>query len=632
MKTLIIYPPQWNPSNPYLSVPLLCAELRKACFECRVLDANILFYNKILSTAFLREEYSRAKRLYAELSKEIFAKYPDPEKAFPTLSVQEQTKLLRLKRLNAFIAGNETELERTDCSCGNASRFGKGRRLTPDEIINSVDSAVAVLRSKTDFYDPEKLFDAKMILAEALKIASLRYAPCEIIWDNYFSNPLLSLSWENIDAQCRDMEANMFYGFFEELIEQYKVNDYGLVCISVPDLSQLIPAFTLARLIKEKTACRVAVGGNYITQNKKEIASHPEIFGEYADFIMTGDGDRSVPALAAFVSGIGEIKDIGGLLYKAGCEIISNSEAEKLNTSEMAVPDFSDYDFSLYFTPEIVLPYGMSKGCYWGKCAFCDYFYGQQCFDIKSVEKVVSELEDYKNKYGISRFIITDEAVPPVYYEKLADEIIKRKLEIYYYSFARLEKGFTPEVLQKMYKSGCRILMWGYESESERLLKMMNKGVDASIRLDIMRNAHNAGIWNNALFIIGFPTETLEETNRTLDVIKNNRDIINSCTPSNYALKKNSVMAKHIGENGVLGYKEIGEFYTVYADETQGISRLERREIRRKFHLDFITENSRCLWPVVYSDFDSTLLYMAKYGLDFVAGYRSDRNICPMFR
>ena len=160
----------------------------------------------------------------------------------------------------------------------------------------------------------------------------------------------------------------------------------------------------------------------------------------------------------------------------------------------------------------------------------------------------------------------------------------------------------------------------------------MNKGTAAQGRLDIMQNAHNAGIWNNALFIIGFPTETKEEAERTLAVIRNNRNIINSCTPSNFALKKNSIMAKSPGKNGIISYKSNGEFYTVYKDETVGISQSERREIRRRFHLDFITENSRCLWPVVYSDFDSILLYMAKYGLEFVSKYRSDRNICPSFR
>ena len=634
MKMLLIYPPQWIPTSPYLSVPLLAGQLRAAGYAVDTLDLNVRFFHRILNKTHLTACLARAKEIYASLKRTLPEQFPDAEKHFAEYPPETKTLLLRFRKLDAFLSANRSELERASFFAGNTARFEEADSfLTLDEIIEKTDWAASVLRSKTDFYDPEKLFDAKMILQEALKIASLPYAPNELIWDNYFCSPFYPMDWENIDRLCGDRTYNMFLPFFEEAAAQIAKKEYDGVCISVPDLSQIVGGFTLARILKQSTGAKVYLGGNYITQNKRDFMRHPEIFGPYADGLMTGDGELAIVKLAQHLAGQIPESGVFGMLYKAEENTVRSApDAPKLKMEETALADFSDVDFSLYYSPEIVLPFQFSKGCYWGKCAFCDYYYGQQCFDIKSVERACDEMAYFKSTYGISHFLFIDEAIPPAYYRRFAEELLKRKLQVSYYSFARLEHGFTEETLKIMRASGCRILMWGYECSAPRLLKMMNKGIDPETRLSIMRASHNAGIWNNALFIIGYPTETPEEIENTLNIIKNNRDFINSCTPSNFSLKKNAVIMQDAEHNGVISYRPKGEFYTVYADEIRGLSQEERREVRRQFHLDFITENRNCLWPVVYSDFDNTLLYLERYDLDYVAGYRSTRAICPMFR
>ena len=634
MKMLLIYPPQWIPTSPYLSVPLLAGQLRTAGYEVDTLDLNVRFFRSILNEAHLRECLTKAKDIYRELSETIPSRYPDAEARFASFDPDTKTLLLRFRKLGAYLNSNRSELERASFFAGNTARFSDSDTfLSLDEIVGQVDRAVEVLCSKTDFYDPEKLFDAKMIVQEALKIASLPYAPNELIWDNYFCSPFLPMDWVNIDKVCRDPVYNIYLDFFSHWAEKIAARGYDGVCISVPDLSQIVGGFTLARILKEKTDAFVTLGGNYITQNKNDFKRHPELFGTYADGLMTGDGELAILKLASYLEDRTSLSEIYGMLYRGRDGIVEEGPAApRLCMDETASADFSDVDFSLYYSPEIVLPFQFSKGCYWGKCAFCDYYYGQQEFDIKSVTRAADEMEEYRDKYGITRFLFIDEALPPKYYLNFAKEVLRRRMRVFYYSFARLEREYTPELLQTLYASGCRILMWGYECSAPRLLEKMNKGIAADARLDIMRASHSAGIWNNALFIIGYPTETPKEIEATLDVIKRNRDFINSCTPSNFSLKKNAVIMKDAAANGVKSYAPKGEFYTVYADEIEGVSQQERREIRRQFHLDFITENRNCLWPVVYSDFDNTLLYLERYGLPYVSGYRSERAICPMFR
>lgn len=610
MKALLLFPPQWTPNSPYLALPLLSAQLKKHGIESDIRDINIEFFNHILTEKNLSKKLDEAKKIFASLGKTVSEKYPDAVRNFESYSPEEKTMLLKFKRISEILAGE----------------------VDTDKTIRDCENAVSVLKSKDKFYDPEILFDAKRTVQDALKIASLPFAPNEIIYDNYFANPVYKLDWVNIDSQCKDPSVNMFIEYYDKTIGSFSFGEYGMICISVPDLSQLIPAFTLSLMLKKASGIPVIIGGNYITQNKDDFMNHPEIFGEYCDYLMVGDGERSIVELSEFISGKREINDVSNLVYLNKNKAVCNPPAKEIVFGEVAYADFDSLDFSLYFSPETVIPMQLSKGCYWGKCTFCDYYYGQQCYDTKAIPSVIDELKYFMEKYNVRHFLFIDEAIPPKYYNELANAILENNLEIYFYSFVRLEKGFTKDVLKNLYKAGMRIGLWGYEAWSERVMKMMNKGIDLSERIRILEDSSEAGIWNNVLFIMGYPTETIEEIEKTISVMYDRRDIVNSCTPSNFSLKKNAILMKFIGSNGLIGFETNGEFYTVLKDEIEGIPQSERREIRRKFHADYIEANKNRLWPINYSDTDHILLYLSKYTCDYVGNYKSERNICLQFR
>ncbi len=613
MKMLLIYPPQWNPTSVYLSIPLLVSQLKAKGYDAEGIDLNVRFFNRILRSDYLLRTIDECEKKYQELLSLISRNYPDAEKKFNSYSLEERTMLLKFRKMHEM--------------------FSSGKKALQD-IAEAADEAVRVLRSQEDFYIPEKLFGAKKTLLQALKIASLPFSPCEIIWDNYFSNPLMKLDWENIDYQCKDKETNMFLDFFTEFAGEESLSEYDCIGISVPDLSQLIPSFTLARILKEKTNAKICIGGNYITQNKEDFMRHPELFGEYADFLSVGDGEIAIIQLAEYLEGKrASLSEVANTIYPdENGNAVFTFEAKKLDFKDISCLNLDGIDFSQYFSPEPVLPVQLSKGCYWGKCSFCDYYYGQQCFDIKKTEDVIAELRYYNEKYGIRRFSVIDEAIPPKYYIKLAEAVIESGLDITYYSFARLEDDFTPDALEKMYRSGARILLWGYEAHSERVLSLMNKGIKAGPRERILRDSHAAGIWNNVLFIIGYPTETEEEVNETLDFVRNNREFVNSTTPSNFSLKKNALLHETVGNDGIISCEVNGEFYTVLKDNIEGIPQYIRRDIRRDFHLEMITKFSKSIWPVNYSDFDLLLLYLSEYTCDYVQNYESEEDLTLMFR
>lgn len=612
MKVLLIQPPQWYPISPHLAVPLLKAQLRKAGFETKALDLNVRFFNDILTDENVAAADRKARGDLARLAEEC--EKADLGKAARDGSYEEKTKLAKYFSLKKFYAEHGAEVS---------------------YLISHTDWAMHAIKTPEEFFVPETMAEAMHTLRLALRVLSMPFAPNEIDLDNYFANPLFKLEWDTIKAQTHDKSVNMFYDYMEKAVSQLASDRYDAVSISLTDLSQLIPVFTLSYLIKQHTASKVIVGGNYATQICEDMMRHKDIFTDYFDFVTIGDGELSLIELCEHLDGRRPLTGVSNLVYydRIRNEVVSSGfSCLNILMDDLAYADFSDYDMSLYLNPEPTFGIQLSKGCYWGKCSFCDYHYGQQGYHPKRIDRIIDELRYYVETYGATKFIFVDECIPPVFYNKLALAIIESGLKIHFYSFARLEDGFTPEVFKNLYNAGARMFLWGYECESLRVMKLMNKGINAERRMEILTDARNAGIWNNGLFIFGYPTETPEEIERTMAVIRSNRRVIPSVTLSNFALKKHSLLKEHIGENGVLSYEENGEFYTVYRDTVDGVASQDRRAYRRDFQFEFLDENANSLWAVVFSDFDHLLLYLAKYGCDYVNDYRSEKRIAPEFR
>ncbi len=609
-KILLIQPPQWYPVSPYLAIPLLAGQLKANGFDVRSLDLNAEFFNSILTEERTRFCDGEAKKILADL-KDI-CESCDYDLLKAEGSYEEKTRYLKYMTVKKF--------------------YGEYKDEIPT-VIDSVEDAVKILKTKANFFVPEKLTWAKHIIRLAIRLVSMPFAPNELDFDNYYFNPAVNFDWENIKRQIDDKSVNMFEDYFEEFSSGISTEGYDIITLSMTDLSQLISVFTLAKKLKEKTKAKIILGGNYATQIYDQIMKYSDIFSCFIDYLVIGDGETALTQLCRYIDGRCSFSEVPNLIYSEDGSIKSTGfSCQKIDMNALAYADFSDYDMSLYLTPDPTFPIQLSKGCYWGKCSFCDYPYGQQNYSPKSIERIISEIKHLNEAYGATKFMFVDEAIPPKFYNQLALAIIKEGLNINFYSFARLEEEYTPEVLENLYNAGARLFLWGYECNSERIMELMNKGINTKKRLKILTDARKAGIWNNGLFMFGYPTETLEETKETMDFIKNHRDIVPSCTLSNFSLKKNSRLVKGIGENGVQGYTSAGDFYIVYKDVIDGISQLERRKLRRDFQFSLLEENANALWSVVFSDFDHLLLYLSEYGCDYVSSYRSDKRICPEFR
>ncbi len=600
MKTLFILPPQWYPMSPYLSAALLIGQFKKNGLTATAKDLNIEFFNNILNKETVLSSAAKAKDFYTSFAKEVDEK-GYCEENFNTYSQEIKTKLLRFAAADEF--------------------FGKNQ-ITAQEIAEKIDSAVDVLKTPKKFYNPELLFEAKDTIKDALKIISLPYQPSRIQLDNFIANPIYSYNYNDIKYQCENSDVNMFVDYFNSKLNPQDYAEYDIIGISIFDLSQVIPGLTLAKYLKKHTDAHITLGGNYIYKIRELFKNIPEFFDIFCDSVQIGDGEIAAVSLAKTIRDKKELSEAYSLIYKDKKGIVRQTEtAPLLNMDAIEPPCFDGYDFSKYFSPETVFPLQLSKSCYWAKCTFCDFYTGQQCFDIKSVSHAVDEIETLINDYGAEYFIFVDEAVPPKYYNELALEIIKRNLKIKFYSFVRMEKAFTKEILKNLHDAGATMFSWGYEAESERIMKLLNKGIDCSERKRILQDAKDVGLWNHCTFLLGYPGETHKETESTKAVIRN-RALVNSCTPSNFALKKNAILFDETESANIKNITDNGDFhiscnYTIDGVGTDGI-----KKNRMDFQIDFLKKTADSLWSLDFTDTDHIMLYVAKYGADWVLNYR----------
>lgn len=604
MKTLLIMPPQWYPMSPYLSMAQLTGQIKAKGYEALAYDINVEFFNDVLTKEKVLSYAAEARVFVSSFVKEIAEKGYTAEK-FDTYPAGIKTKLARFRLISEYMAKNEGRIE---------------------ETAENIDDAVAVMKDKERFYDPEEHFRAKDIIRDALEIISLPYLPSRIMLDNFIANPFYSYNYDDIRNQCCDRSLNLFIDYYDEKLKSVSLDEYSLIGISICDLSQVVPGLTLARMLKERYNAHVTLGGNYIYKIRNDLKNIPEFFGLFCDSLQIGDGELSLVTLIEALDGKRDVKDVYSLVYKNDDgEIVINPSAPLLDMDKIEFPDFDGYDFSKYFSADIIIPVQLSKGCYWGKCTFCDFYTGQQCYDTKSVERAADEVEALIEKYGYRHFAFVDEAVPPAYYNRFALELIKRNVKINFYSFARLEKGFTPEVLKNLYEAGACFFAWGYEAQSPRIMKLLNKGVDVDYRLTLLENAKAAGLWNHCTFLLSYPTETAEETEKTKEIIRN-RELINSCTPSNFALKKNAILHDMADEMGISNIVNNGDFHVSCNYEMAGMKTGDIKKNRMEFQMDFLEKTKDSLWSLTFNDTDHLMLYLAKHGTKWVYDYKLKYN------
>ena len=303
-----------------------------------------------------------------------------------------------------------------------------------------------------------------------------------------------------------------------------------LVGFSVPFPGNLYSALRCAQWIRQNfPQVKIVMGGGYVNTELRSLTD-PALF-DFIDYLVFDDGE--LPLLRIMDGG-----ELIRTLYRddAGSIIRVNFDSkENIPFAESGTPSYEGLLQNNYINMiELTNPMHalwsngkwnklmLAHGCYWGKCAFCDGALDYvKRFDQAPVELIVDRMEAVIAQTGQTGFHFVDEAAPPALLRKLAEEIIRRKLIVSYWTNVRFEKSYTPELCYLLAQSGCIAISGGLEVASPRILKMINKGITVESASESMRNFTEAGIMTHAYLMYGFPTETARETIDSLEVVRN---------------------------------------------------------------------------------------------------------------
>ena len=163
----------------------------------------------------------------------------------------------------------------------------------------------------------------------------------------------------------------------------------------------------------------------------------------------------------------------------------------------------------------------IAHGCYWHQCSFCDTTLDYiKRYDTAPAMVLVDRIEQVIAQTGQTGFHFVDEAAPPAVLKELALELLRRKISISWWVNIRFEHAFSEDLCRLLAASGCIAVTGGLEAASDRLLKLMNKGVTVRQAAYACRNFSKAGIMVHAYLMYGFPTQTEQETIDALEIVR----------------------------------------------------------------------------------------------------------------
>ncbi|ROI11120.1 radical SAM protein [Kaistella haifensis] len=317
------------------------------------------------------------------------------------------------------------------------------------------------------------------------------------------------------------------------LKEKLDVIQPKLVCFSVPFPGNLYSAFRCAQFIKNNYKnTKVAMGGGFPNTELREV-NDPRVF-EFFDFITLDDGE--LPVELIFESLKAENPEFKRTFLLENNQVVykNNSSKKDYRQSEIGTPDYTDLPLHQYISViEIANPMHslwsdgrwnkltMAHGCYWGKCTFCDISLDYiRLYEPISAKILVDRIEELIATTGETGFHFVDEAAPPALMREVALEILRRNLVITWWTNIRFEKSFTADLCYLLKLSGCVAVSGGLEVASDRLLKLIKKGVSVAQVAQVTRNFTEAGIMVHAYLMYGYPTQTEQETVDSLEMVR----------------------------------------------------------------------------------------------------------------
>jgi len=341
-----------------------------------------------------------------------------------------------------------------------------------------------------------------------------------------------------------------------------------IVGISVLFDSQMPMALLLAKRFRQTGRVKVFLGGaKFGVETHSDRLFHEPVAvrvkdrqyqfvaGEFIDGIISGEGEHALLHILRYPD-LKQPGNIPNLTYLKNGKVVSNPAAVLEDLGRLPCPDFSDFTLDRYMCPDKILPLLTARGCPWGKCAFCTHHRSYKKYRQRPLDQVIGDIKSLADHHDVCTFNFLDEMIPPGRLRKLSERILEEGLDICYSAYGKPVRAFNQKTLKRVRDSGCRLILWGVESASQRILDRMNKGTNIDHVTKVINTAAHVGIKNLVFVMFGFPGESEEEFFETLSWLEKNSAAIHALSKGTFRLTDGSPVARNPDVFGITKIKE----------------------------------------------------------------------------
>ncbi len=319
--------------------------------------------------------------------------------------------------------------------------------------------------------------------------------------------------------EARGHEVRLIDGQAEDLPPQDVAARLGRADMTIVTSSALdrwqCPTLELAPLVATIAEIRPIAGkllltGFHGTVRPKEML---ELTG--VDGVIRGEPESTVGELAAGC----DWREIAGLTFRRDGQVVSNAEPPPLDMTSLPLPalhllDLRNYSYEILGSRFLVLE--GSRGCPY-PCTFCSRVIQGKPLRQKTVEQLGREVETAVQKFGARSiyFIDLEFTALPDLVRGLCEYFLTRKIRVRWCCQTRTDKIDEP-LLRLMKRAGCRLIHFGVESGSQRIVEITKKRVSIARQIEGVKLAQRVGLKVLCFFLLGYPGETEEEMRSTI--------------------------------------------------------------------------------------------------------------------
>lgn len=297
----------------------------------------------------------------------------------------------------------------------------------------------------------------------------------------------------------------------------------GIRCLSIGQ-----EAFheTLQTIKEWDKNCIVIAGGPYPTDDPEGCLNSGHL-----DCAVIGEGEITFNEFIKRLFEKKDWKDLQGIAYRNNGAIIKTPSRLLIDDIDaLPIPDYSVVDLDqfsnqfLTFTSKISKPHAnimTTRGCPY-RCTYCHNILGKK-FRVRSPENVLSEIRYIHDNFGITDFQIIDDIfnLDMERAKRICDLIIQSKMNLTF-SFPNAIRGdrMDNELIDKMREAGTKFMSIAVETGSPRIQKLIKKNLDLEKVFKTIDYVAQSGIITRGFFMLGFPTETVDELDQTIEYAK----------------------------------------------------------------------------------------------------------------